>query len=90
MTTLTVLSILLAAVTVIALVIYLVLIILALYRAGSNLQRVNEALEQTSRNTAPLPSHLTTINGALSTLDQGLDGVDDNLVDVAGVLKLET
>ena len=89
MTTLTVLTLLLAAATVIALVVYLVLIIIALYRAGSNLERVNAALKATADNTAPLPGHLTTINNALATLDQGLDSVDDNLVDVASVLHVE-
>ena len=87
-TFLTYASVIVAAAIVIVLVVYLVLIILALWRAGNNLAALAGGLQEVVDNTAPLADHLTTINGALGALDEGLDSVDDNLVGVAEVLKL--
>lgn len=87
-TFLTYASAIVAAAIVIVLVVYLVLIILALWRAGNHLAALAGGLQEVVDNTAPLADHLTTINGALGALDEGLNSVDDNLVGVAEVLKL--
>ena len=87
-TFLTYASVIVAAAIVVVLVVYLLLIILALWRAGSNLAALAGGLQQVVDNTAPLEEHVTTINGALKSLDGGLNAVDDNLVGVAEVLEL--
>lgn len=87
-TFLTYASVIVAAAIVAVLVIYLVLIILALWRAGRHLKALAGGLQQVVDNTAPLEEHLTTINGALNMLDEGLDSVDHNLVGMAEVLEL--
>ncbi|MEM7130143.1 MAG: hypothetical protein AAF702_27680 [Chloroflexota bacterium] len=87
-TFLTYASVIVAAAIVVVLVVYLVLIILALWRAGNHLAALAGGLQQVVDNTEPLEEHLTTINGALTALDEGLDSVDDNLVDIAEVLEL--
>ena len=87
-TFLTYASVTVAVAIVLVLVVYLVLIILALWRAGSHLAALAGGLQQVVDNTAPLEAHLTTINGALGALDEGLDSVDANLVGVAEVLEL--
>ena len=87
-TILTYASVLVAAIVVVALVVYLVAIIIALRRAGDNLQALAGGLQQVVDNTAPLPAHLTTINGALGTLKDGLHSVDQHLVGVAKVMEI--
>ena len=81
-------SILVAAIVVVALVIYLVAIIIALRRAGDNLQALAGGLQQIVTDSAPLTGHLTTINGALGTLDAGLTSADGHLVGVAEAFEL--
>ncbi len=85
---LTMLTLIAIVAVVIVLVVYLLLIIAALRRAGDNLAQLAGGLQTIVNNTQPLGGHLTTINGALGQLDDGLQAVDNNLVGVAQVLKL--
>ncbi len=73
---------------VLVLVIYLVLIIVALRRAGTHLEKLAGGLQKIVDDTAPLPDKLGTINGALSQLLGGLTSVDGHLVGIAKVFKL--
>ncbi len=73
---------------VLVLVYYLVNIIIALRRAGDNLAKVAGALQATADASTNLEDHLTTINGALGTLETGLNAVDDDLVAAAKVFQL--
>ena len=85
---LTYLTIIVAVVIVAVLVVYLVLTIIALRRAGDHLAKLAEGLQVVIDNSQPLEGHLTTINGALGELQQGLGAVDKNLVGVAEVFEL--
>ena len=85
---LTYLTIIVAVVIVAVLVVYLVLTIIALRRAGDHLAKLAEGLQVVIDNSQPLEGHLTTINGALGELQQGLGAVDNNLVGVADVFEL--
>jgi uncharacterized phage infection (PIP) family protein YhgE len=87
-TILTYLTIITAVVVVAVLVFYLVQIIVTLRRAGDHLEKLARGLQAIKDNTQPLPDHLTTINGALGSLHDGLESVDGHLVGVAQVLKL--
>ena len=87
-TILTYLTLAVVLIVVVVLVVYLVAIIAALRRAGDNLEKLAGGLHATVDNTAPLADHLTTINGALSTLQAGLGSVDEKLVGVADVFEL--
>ena len=81
-------TIVVALAIVLVLVYYLVNIIVALRRAGDNLEKVAAALQATADASTNLEDHLTTINGALGTLETGLDAVDEDLVDAAKVFQL--
>jgi hypothetical protein len=70
------------------LVIYLILIIVALRRAGNQLKTLAGGLQKIVDDSAPLSGKLGTINSALSTLQGGLSSVDNHLINVAKVLKL--
>lgn len=70
------------------LVVYLILIIVALRRAGNNLEALAGGLQKIVDDTDPLKDHLGTANGALSKLLAGLSSVDDHLAAIARVLKL--
>ena len=87
-TILTYLTLAVGTIIVVVLVVYLVLIIIALRRAGDHLVKLAEGLQVIVNNTQPLEGHLTTINGALGSLREGLDSVDNNLVGVAEVFEL--
>ncbi len=87
-TILTYLTLAIGAVIVVVLVVYLVLTIVALRRAGDHLANLAGGLQAIIDNTQPLEEHLTTINGALGTLQEGLSSVDNNLVGVAEVFEL--
>jgi hypothetical protein len=76
------------AVVVLALVVYLVLILLALRDAKRAVAAIADGLEAVQGHTAPLPAHLTTINGGLSALLQRLRGADGHLARVASLLGL--
>lgn len=81
-------TIVIALIIVLVLVYYLVSIIVALRRAGNHLAALAGGLQAIVDHAAPLESHLTTINGALGTLEDGLDAVDEDLVDAAKVMNL--
>ncbi len=81
-------TIVVAIAIVLVLVYYLVRTIIALRRAGDHLAKVAAALQTTADSSANLEAHLTTINGALGTLGDGLEAVDDDLVGVAQVFRL--
>lgn len=70
------------------LVIYLVLIIVALRKAGNQLQTLAEGLHKIVDDSSPLAGKLGTINSALIKLQGGLSSVDNHLINVAKVLKL--
>lgn len=88
MSTLTLITLIVAGLLVLVLVVYLVGIILALRRAGNELERLAGGLQKIVDNTAPLGGHLSAINGALGGLRQGLGSVDRHMVGIARVLKL--
>lgn len=73
------------AIVVVVLVVYLVLIVLALRRADQHVAQLAAGLRAVAGHTAPLPEHLTTINGALSALRGGLLATDRHL---AGVVRI--
>ncbi len=81
-------TIVVALIIVLALVYYLVSIIVALRRAGNHLAALAGGLQAIVDHSAPLEPHLTTINGALGTLEEGLDAVDEDLVAAAQVMNL--
>lgn len=82
------LTLLTVAVVVLVLVAYLTLILVALRRARASVAAIADGLEAVQRQSAPLPEHLTTINGGLSALLQGLRGADGHLARVASLLGL--
>ncbi len=73
------------ALLVIALVLYLVGVLIALWRAGTHLAGVEAHLSQVARDTEPLEGKVGTINTALGQLHQGLGAVDREL---AGIVRL--
>ncbi len=88
MSTLTILTLVLVGLVVLVLVVYLVGIIVSLWRAGTELEKLAGALQQVAADTAPLADHVGVVNGGLTQLRAGLQSVDRHLVGVAGVLKL--
>lgn len=88
MSTLTLLTLVLVGLVVLVLVVYLVGIILALWTAGTELGKLNDALVRVRDDTAPLGDSVGAINGGLSRLRAGLASVDGHLVGIARVLKL--
>ena len=76
------------AVVVLVLVAYLLLILRELRAALVSVAAIADGLEAVQRHTAPLPEHLTTINGGLSALLQGLRAADGHLAGVASLLGL--
>ena len=82
-----VLSLAVTAAIVLALVIYLVGIIIALWGAGSHLKALAGGLIAIRDNTAPLSEDIPVINGALSALLKGLLAVNDNLAAIVKVAQ---
>ena len=76
------------AVVVLVLVGYLVLTLVALNAAKASVKAVADGLEVVARQSAPLPEYLTTINGGLSALLNGLLAADGHLARVASLLGL--
>ena len=76
-------SLVVVLVVVLALVVYLLGIILALRRASRNLYQLADGLDAIVKDTQPLPEKLSTINGALGQLLDGLLAVDGDLAAVA-------
>jgi len=87
LTVLTILTAVAVTIVVLVLAIYLSLIALALRKANRHAGSLATGLEAIQANTGPLPEHLTTINGALSTLLSGLDAVDQHLGGIARLLR---
>lgn len=73
---------------VLVLVIYLVGIIIYLFRGAAHLKALAGGLQKIENDTAPLAEKLTTINGALGQLHGGLASVNTHLGAIAKVLKL--
>ncbi len=76
---LTLLTLVYLAVLVLALAASLIAIFVYLWRIGSALREVRDALNEVEANTAPLTEHIETVNGGLTHLGQGLDAVEDHL-----------
>ena len=76
-------SLVVVLVVVLALVVYLLGIIVALRRASRNLYQLADGLDAIVKDTQPLPGKLSTINGALGQLLDGLLAVDGDLAAVA-------
>jgi hypothetical protein len=81
-------TIIVVALVVVVLVFHLLGIILSLYRAGNHLKKLAGGLQVIVDNTVPLEQHVTTINGALGQLNEGLESVDNHLVGTAKVFNL--
>ncbi len=77
-----------AALVVIALAGYLIAIAWALVQAKRSVAAIADGLEAVAGHTAPLPEKLTTINGALVQLLTGLQAADRHLGRAATVFKL--
>lgn len=73
------------AIVVVVLVVYLVLIAVALRRADRHVADLAGGLRAIAGHTKPLPTHLSTINAALTELRSGLLSVDRHL---AGVVRI--
>ena len=85
---LTIITLVLVALVVLLLVIYLLLIIFHLWRSANTIQKLAGGLQKIEHDTAPLKDKVEIINGALSSLNQGLGSVDGHLINIAKVLKL--
>ncbi|GEM_PF-925641 len=73
------------AVVVIVLVIYLVGIIIALWKTKNDLAKLAGGLIAVRDNTQPLPENIESINGGLSALLSELLNVNGNLAAIVGV-----
>jgi hypothetical protein len=82
------LTLLTVAAVVVVLVVYLVLILVALRGARRSVAAIADGLEAVQRHSAPLPEHLTTINGGLSALLERLRGAEGHLARAASLLGL--
>ena len=76
------------ALVVLALAGYLIAIAWALTNAKRSVAAIADGLEAVVGNTAPLPEKLTTINGALTQLLDGLRLADTHLGRAATVFRL--
>lgn len=83
LTILTVISIALALVYVLALAFTLISTAYWLTRAAGHAEKLAGGLEAVDGQTAKLPVYLTTINGALGHLLGGLRSVDGHLLTIA-------
>lgn len=82
------LTLITVALVVIALAGYLIAIAWALLAARKSVIAIANGLEAVAGHTGPLPEKLTTINGALSQLLDGLRAADNHLGRAAGVFRL--
>ena len=89
LTALTWITFVLAVVYVLVLAATLLLVIRHLVRAARIAEQVATGLETVDRQTAMLPEHLTTINGALGQLLAGLHAVDGHYANLARKAGLE-
>jgi hypothetical protein len=76
------------ALVVVALAGYLIAIAWSLVHTWRSVSAIADGLEAVAGHTQPLPEKLTTINGALAQLLDGLQAADRHLGRVAGVFKL--
>lgn len=77
-------------IVVIVLVAYLVGIIIALWKTKDDLAKLAGGLVAIRNNTKPLPTHIDTINGGLTTLLSELLKVNGNLAAIVQVaVKLQ-
>ena len=83
--TLLTLTLIVTAAIVLVLVVYLVGIIIALWGAKRSLAQLAGGLVAIRDNTAPLGDKIGALNGGLSTLLQGLLGVNGDLAAVVRV-----
>ena len=81
-------TIIVVALVVVVLVLYLLGIMVALYRTGSHLEKQAGGLQKIVDDTTPLEGHLTTVNGSLGQLNDGLGSVDNHLVGTAKIFNL--
>ena len=81
-------TLIVVALVVLVLVVYLVGVIIYLFRGAAHLKALAGGLQKIENDTAPLAEKLTTINGALGTLHGGLTSVNGHLGAIAKVLKL--
>jgi hypothetical protein len=86
-TTLTRLTVIVAAAVVGVVAAYLMQIAVALGRANSNLAKLAGGLEAIRNNTAPLAGDLGSINSAAVTVRDGLIAADANLVKVIEAVR---
>lgn len=86
-TTLLTLTLVVTAAIVLVLVVYLVGIIIALWGAKRSLAQLAGGLVAIRDNTAPLGDKIGALNGGLSTLLQGLLGVNGDLAAVVRVAQ---
>lgn len=85
--TLLTLTLIVTAAIVLVLVVYLVGIIIALWGAKRSLAQLAGGLVAIRDNTAPLGDKIGALNGGLSTLLQGLLGVNGDLAAVVRVAQ---
>ena len=81
-------TLIVVALVVLELVFYLTGTVIYLFRAASHLKGLAGGLQKIENDTAPLAEKLTTINGALDQLHEGLSSVNSHLGSIAKVLKL--
>lgn len=86
---LTTLTLITVGLVVLALAGYLIAIAWALTSARKSVAAIADGLEAVRGHTEPLPEKLTTINGALSQLLDGLGAADGHLGRTAVVFKLQ-
>ncbi len=82
------LTLIIAALVVLALAGYLIGIAWALLQANKSVAAIADGLEAVAGHTRPLPDKLTTINGALVQLSAGLRAADGHLGRAATVFRL--
>ncbi|CAN5449850.1 hypothetical protein BH24GEM3_BH24GEM3_20520 [soil metagenome] len=83
-----ILTLITVALVVLALAGYLIAIAWALLQAKKSVAAIADGLEAVAGHTQPLPEKLTTINGALVTLLEGLRAADGHLGRAATVFRL--
>jgi uncharacterized protein YoxC len=86
---LTWISIALAVVYVVVLAITLITVAYHVLHAASTATKLADGLEAVDTQTRKLPEYMTTINGALVKLRDGLTAVDSHLANVARAAGLE-
>lgn len=83
-----ILTLVTVALVVVALAGYLIAIAWQLVHARNSVRAIADGLEVVAGHTQPLPEKLTTINGALSQLLDGLRAADGHLGRTAKAFRL--